>query len=347
MPEKDVVRVLRTKDEVTAVDSMKTWPHAPITLGHPEEFVTPENVRDLARGEVSTEAEWIDGKMKLPLIIKDAEAISAVEEKKAAELSAGYTCDIDKTGGMHATFGLYDAQQKNIRINHLALVPAGRAGSECRIGDGADTWGASPITVSDHKEDSMSDALKPVVLGDKAINVTADAALAIENYTRDVNARIAKLEADHKSALETRDETIGTLRAQVKTLEDGQMTPDRLSKLVAERAALENAVRAFDASIKVEGVSDEDLRKQVVAKQMGDEAVKDASDAEIKGMFKAIAKTVKPKDSFLDATLPGNKGNGNTVVSDLDAMRKKAKEAQDRAAEARANAWKQNASEAN
>ena len=85
----DVVRVYRPEDEVRDPHSLSTFSHAPVTLGHPTENVTKDNWKDLAKGEVSTEATWDGNKIKLPLIIKDAAAIAAIESG-VREQSAGY-----------------------------------------------------------------------------------------------------------------------------------------------------------------------------------------------------------------------------------------------------------------
>src|SRR5690606_11989374 len=110
----------------------------------------------LAVGEVSTAAqkdgEWI----ALPLILKDAAAIKAVQGGKR-ELSAGYTCTLDWTPGTTPDGETYDAVQRGIKINHLAVVDRARAGSTARIGDGAETWGASPVLSQDGKERPMGD----------------------------------------------------------------------------------------------------------------------------------------------------------------------------------------------
>jgi len=170
------VRVYRPESEVRKPESLLTFSHAPITLGHPDVPVTDANWKDLAKGEVSTEATWDGNKIKLPLIVKDADAISAIEGG-TRELSAGYTCDLDFVEG-NANGEQYDAIQRNIKINHLAIVPKGRAGSGCRIGDqntGTDwaTWGASPIPQADKEFRQMADTLHTVVLGDQAVQASA------------------------------------------------------------------------------------------------------------------------------------------------------------------------------
>lgn len=87
-----------------------------------------ENWADLAKGEVSTEASWEDNHIRLPLIIKDGELIKKVQAG-TRDLSAGYSAQIVFGDGVTPEGETYDAKQTNIRINHLAVVQAGRAGS--------------------------------------------------------------------------------------------------------------------------------------------------------------------------------------------------------------------------
>ncbi len=154
----------------------------------------------------------------------------------------------------------------------------------------------------------MSDALRTVVVDGLSVTTIDQGAQAIDKLQKalaDSAANVTKLQADHTAALATKDEEIGTLKADLKKVQDAAPRPADLDKLVADRAALVTPVKAIDAKIDVSGKSDADLRKAAVAAKLGDEMVKDASDAEIAGMFKAIAKDVKAADPFRDALKQG------------------------------------------
>lgn len=75
------------------------------------------------------------GYVEIPLMLADAAAIDAYDSGRARELSAGYKCELVWGDGIAPDGTSYQAKQVSIRGNHIALVPAGRAGSECRIGD--------------------------------------------------------------------------------------------------------------------------------------------------------------------------------------------------------------------
>lgn len=155
----------------------------------------------------------------------------------------------------------------------------------------------------------------------------------IDKMTKDAEAKdkaLADAKAEHKTALDAKDEEIGKLKADLKAAQDAAVKPEDLDKLVADRAALVTKVKAIDASIKIEGVSDADLRKAAVTAKLGADAVKDASEAEISGMFKAITKDTKTPDP-----LAGALADNKTVVGD-DAV---AADAYKKMVQDSTNAW--------
>jgi len=298
-PDMQVVRVYRPEEEVFSDASLQSFTHAPVTDDHPKESVTSANWKDLAVGEVSTAAkkdgEWV----WLPLILKDAKAISKVEGDKR-ELSAGYTCELVWGDGVTPSGEAYDAKQTNIKINHLAIVDRARAGSQARIGDGAISWGAAPISTTDKETVTMTDALRTVVVDGLSVQTTDQGAQAIAKLQKDLEssaAKIVSLDTAHSAAIAAKDQEIGTLKADLKKAQDAAMKPEDVDRLVADRAALVQTVKAIDSKIEIKG-SDADLRRAAVKAKLGDDMVKDASDDMITGMFKAIAKDVKPADPF-------------------------------------------------
>lgn len=134
-PDLGMVRVMRPESEVFDRASIATYGTAPITVGHPPGGVTADTWKRFAVGHVG-EGVVRDGEyVALPLILKDADAIRQLEAG-TRELSVGYNCSLSWTPGS-ANGESWDAVQQGIRVNHVALVPKGRAGAECRIADAA------------------------------------------------------------------------------------------------------------------------------------------------------------------------------------------------------------------
>lgn len=304
-PDMETARVYRSEDQVKDPASVRTYSHAPITLGHPSMMVDADNVASLAKGEVSTEAEWRDGKLKLPLIVKDAAAIAAIESGEMAGLSAGYTCTLDWTAGTAPDGAQYDAQQKNIRVNHVALCQLGRAGNEFRIGDSADHWGASPLTVADTKEGSMSDTLRKIMVDGLQVETTDAGATAIEKLTKQLSDAAAALTAAEKKAEEeaaAKEKEMAKKDAEIADLKAKTLDADAIDALVKDRADLVARAKAIQPDAVTDGKSTADIKRAVVVAKRGD-AVKDKADAYIDAAFDLLGDAEDPaKTALADAS---------------------------------------------
>lgn len=152
-PELATVRVYRSPEEVFAPAAMASAAHKPLTVDHPARDVDAATWKATAVGWTG-DAPVRDGEtLRIPMMIADAAAIADIASGKR-ELSCGYRCELDWTAGRTPSGEVYDARQVGIRLNHVAIVAAGRAGAECRIGDAAggktlrDAAGL-PVTLTD------------------------------------------------------------------------------------------------------------------------------------------------------------------------------------------------------
>ncbi len=123
----------RPEEEVANRDSILSLGGLPVTLEHPPELLTPANTRQYQRGSTGTEVKYDNGFVRGVVILTDADAIAAVERGDAKELSVGYRVQIDRTPGVTATGERYDAIQRRISGNHLAVTREGRSGPEIRL----------------------------------------------------------------------------------------------------------------------------------------------------------------------------------------------------------------------
>lgn len=135
------VRVWRPEEEVFAADALASMAHRPVTLDHPAEPVTSANWKAHSVGQVGGEVARDGDYVRVPLVLMDHAAIDAVIAGKR-QLSVGYAAEIDWTPGTTPAGEAYDAVQRRIRANHLAVVDAARAGPACRIGD---AWNATAV----------------------------------------------------------------------------------------------------------------------------------------------------------------------------------------------------------
>jgi hypothetical protein len=285
-PDLSVVRVFRPEAEVFHADALASMAHRPITVNHPTEAVTAANWKRHSVGQTGGDVARDGDYVRVPLVLMDQKAIDAVKGGKR-QLSVGYSAEIDWTAGQTADGQSYDAVQRTVRGNHLAIVDQARAGPACRIGDG---WSA-PQEVGDR---DMPD-LKKITLDGLTIEVTDqgyEAIIKLQKAITDGDAAKAKAEKDladavtaHATAIGTKDGEIAGLRKQI---------PDAaaLDKLVSDRAALvDGARKVLGTTYDPAGKSAADIKRAVATKAFGDESVKDQADAYVDGLFAAALKS--------------------------------------------------------
>lgn len=133
----NTVREYRPADEVFSQASLDSLGSIPVTVGHPGS-VDAANWSKHARGHVSDAPaarrqdgplEWLE----TSVVVADAATLSRVSSGDLVEVSMGYTADVVAETGIAPDGQKYDAVQRNIRFNHLALLEDGRA----RAGRGA------------------------------------------------------------------------------------------------------------------------------------------------------------------------------------------------------------------
>ncbi|TWB61684.1 hypothetical protein FBZ98_1011029 [Rhizobium sp. ERR 922] len=294
-PEMSTVRVLRPGSEVFAEDTMKSAAHRPVTNDHPPEMVTSDNWKKYAVGQTGDEVAGEDIYIRVPLMVSDESTIKDIEAGKQ-ELSAGYTCDLDFTAGKTLAGEAYDAVQRNIRINHVAVVQRGRAGSKVRIGDGAAAWGIAPI-VTDHRPEKEKDmTLKTVTVDGIPVEVTDQGATVIatlQTRLADANKKITDAETAHQTAIAAKDAELAKKDAQIDDLNKKVLSDADLDKRVQARADLVNVAKAIAKDVKTEGLSDADIRKAVVVAKVGDAAIAGKTAAYIDARFDLLVEDAK------------------------------------------------------
>jgi hypothetical protein len=163
-PDGSTRREYRPPSEVFRADSLDTLRSAPVTEGH-RAWVTPENYRSVNLGQVAEGSIRQDGQaVASKLVIQDGDALARVDSGELSEVSLGYTLDYDPTPGMTPSGERYDGVQKNIKYNHVALLPAGggRAGRDIALRlDSADAAAVCDDEFNTSILDVRSDAGSP------------------------------------------------------------------------------------------------------------------------------------------------------------------------------------------
>lgn len=320
-----IVNVYRPPEEVFAAKAVASFIGKPITDNHPAEAVTAKNWRDHTRGVIGgavRDGEWL----RFDVALMDADLIGKVEAGKR-ELSGGYACDLAIESGTTADGQKYDAIQRGIVGNHLAVVDRARAGSEARISDGGNALfqlcdaAAVILNVTDDGEPRMS---KKIMLDGLQVDL-ADAA-AVEVAFGKLQAQLAdavKAKADLETQVATLTTDKATLDAKVTTLEkqlaDSKLTPAQLRD--AAKAYQQTVDKAKELGVTVADSMDETaIQKAAVTAKIGD-ASKDWNDAQIAASFATLTAGVKPADPVRQAF-----GDGLTNVNDAEADYARARE---------------------
>lgn len=123
----EIYYVYRTAEELFSKETIDSFEGMPITIAHPEDLqVSAADWSTKAVGHIQDVKP--DGEhLTCTAYIQDASAIKVIEEDDVIELSCGYDAELRKDGDRLVQYGIIG--------NHVAIVPEGRCGSTCRLGD--------------------------------------------------------------------------------------------------------------------------------------------------------------------------------------------------------------------
>ncbi len=283
----DVVRVYRPDAEVFAQDAMASLAHRPMTVDHPAELVTADNWKKhavgLTGGDIARDGDFI----RVPLTLMDSAAIADFEAGRR-ELSVGYTCDLVMEAGTTPSGEAYDAVQRSIRGNHVALCRTARGGPELRLGD-----------IQPNPQGGPTVALKTIIVDGLPVETT-DAGEAAVNLLRsrlaDSVRAMDTAAAAHTTAIAAKDADLGKKDAEIADLKTKVIDGAALDALVAERSAVLARAKVIAPTLDATGKSNAEIRRAAVAAKLGDAAVKDKSDDYVGALFDHTTSDAKTPD---------------------------------------------------
>ncbi len=122
-------RELRIPEEVFDPESLKSYRGKPVVITHDAGQIDKNNVHRNQIGTILSDGYQTGDDVRAEIMIHATDEMKRTGYK---ELSLGYNLDLDETPGTW-NGQPYDAVQRNIRINHLALVLDARAGKQARL----------------------------------------------------------------------------------------------------------------------------------------------------------------------------------------------------------------------
>jgi len=124
-----ITRELRHPDDVFQAESLQTLNLVPVTDMHPKVSVNADTAHLVQRGAVGNDVRADGDYVAATVSVTDKKLINAVKAGRH-EVSCGYQCDVVSEAGEFRG-ARYDSRQTNIRYDHVAIVPRGRAGRAC------------------------------------------------------------------------------------------------------------------------------------------------------------------------------------------------------------------------
>lgn len=322
-PDLQTVSVYRPAEEVFKQDSLASYAFKPVTVDHPMDGVSAETWKQLAVGNVGGDVVRDGGFVRVPLVVMDAAAIDHIENGKR-ELSMGYECRLEFVDGVTPEGQSYQAVQRDIRINHAAIVERGRAGPQCRIGDkgkpGAivermpSTTGDIPMTTRNITVDGITIAVtdQGAQVIEKLQAQLADGKTALDKATK----ATADAAAEHAKQIAAKDKELADAKALIPTV-------DQLEDMQAKRAAMLDVAKKLVPDLDCSKLPAADVRKAVVAKRLGDAAVVDKSADYIAAQFDALAALAKDGVADADPVRAALSSGTTTKANDAEAARTK------------------------
>ncbi|MGB1014893.1 MAG: DUF2213 domain-containing protein, partial [Nannocystaceae bacterium] len=305
------VREYRPPEEVSNPDSLSTFGMKPATWGHPPVLLDADNTKQYQVGYSGSQVRYTDGFVEVALVVTDSESIEKIKRKDATEVSAGYKVDFDPTPGVTPEGEDYAGVQRNIRVNHIAIVPRGRAGPEVRLlldrMDAADAVSdPSEYEMAPQSSSTASPVMATVKLDGLEIDLPAEAASAVQSYSRDMGRQLQALTTERDelaTKLDSLQDDFDTLALDKEAAEgradaleeqlaaSGELRIDtaELDQLVSERlATLQRLAPAFNEDFKFDGIDDDSLYVQAFENLTGSAPREDAEPAYIQGVVEGI-----------------------------------------------------------
>lgn len=325
-------RELRLPEEVFASRSLDSLQAAPLTLEHPKVAVTPDNVGDLGVGAVGTDVRQDGDFVRGTVMVMRADAIAKVDAGEMRELSCGYDCTLDETPGVYQG-ERYDAIQRGVTYNHLAIVPAGRAGPEVRLHlDAADAEMVHRQSAPGGGRQENPMGMRKVKIGSRRFDVDETIADSIEEEIAAKEAELAALKAQVEQGktdnekLQAEKDAAEEKAAKAEEEKQDALSPAKLDARVQARVALvQQAASVLGDEVRLDGKSDLEIKKLVIAKVSPSTKLDDKGEVYIEARFDAAMEAVKaePNEGLakLRTRVDSNDGDGErTAQARRDAM---------------------------
>lgn len=296
------IREYRPAEEVFRADSLASLADCAVTVTHPSSGrVTPETFRQDAVGYVRGEGARDGRFVSAHLVVQDAEAIKRIDAGELVELSCGYSCRVEAVGGVTRDGERYDAVQRDVTYNHVALLPrgGGRAGRDVALRlDGAGVELAAPTTNDDparepgaRRNDTMKteriDGVDYTVGSPEWHQAHARRMARLDAEAEELKAKITELEAQLAAMKAELAGKSAALDEKTKALEEAADETKMDARIAARAALVEQARTVLGKDAKLDGKTSDAIRREVLTKLDGAACVEGKDAAHVAIYFDA------------------------------------------------------------
>lgn len=293
-----VYQVLRPEEELSHPDCLASFRLLPLVdehtmLGPEDDGLTPAEQKGV-HGVIGENVEFRDGTMYGNLKIF-SQALANVIASGKRELSLGYRCAYDWTPGVWNGIP-YDAVQRDVRGNHLALVREGRMGPDVAVLDHAHF----NITLDNKEVIAMSDKDEKGGNGEGGGELTIEQATAmLEKLGPFIEKLTAMKQGSTPAPTDGAQDPDKPAAAAVTPPTDGAQDPtvaaaDAKAKEQAQAIDQANKIVAMEKTITTMGAQLATLTADGSKVVIGEVAARDALAARVKpliGVFDHAAMT--------------------------------------------------------
>ena len=316
----------RPPEEAFKADSLASLQGKPITVGH-KAYVTAGNAAQVAPvGSVLSAGRQDGNTIRADIVIYNLDT-------NARELSCGYSLDLDETPGTTPEGEHYDAIQRNIVYNHVAIVPQGRAGIARLNMDGSQVIDED---LEVKEANNMAEMTK----------IRLDSGIEYE-CAPEVKVEIEKMRKDSAEAQKEQDKLqakFDALEAELKKEQEGRKADAEKAK-----AHFDEAIKTRVELLKVaeahkvenaDSMTDTEIKTAVIKAVRGDainldgkstdyiEAAFDMAKADVKQHEDGMAEQRKATQTHNDDGAQGGAQGNNDAADDPEAAYQKLIEAE-------------------
>lgn len=320
-----LITVNRYPDDVFSPVAIASFEGKDVTDTHPPQNLDVNTVMSYSKGHVENVRR--DGDFLVAdLHIKDPALISDIQEKRKREVSCGYSCDFVPDGD--------GFKQINIRGNHVAVVPQGRAGETVAIKDSAESARKGACQEMSKKTNAILALFRAAAKDatpEALDELTENAATMLDDEPA-VEAPESEPIEDVKVESVPKGDDLGSKLDRLIEMFENFVKKDEASDEVPVEPEEPHDESCIDAEIENLEAGETEAEKEEAVTVPMDCATRDASVAILKAVRPAIAEMKDPAekqkvvDAFLSAVRPENtmskvmKANENAAKTALDSI---------------------------